>query len=130
MSGKLYSKSQIAALTGKSWNCVTKRLRNLGIEPVETGGHGLYFKKYTEEALEAVKNYEGLRRGPKKSPAKRRSAGKPGTYYRVCVLDFNSGRWFVKAAGLTRKDADALCGEYTAGGEYAVIKPCREEGKK
>lgn len=57
--------------------------------------------------------------------------GKEEVYYRVSVLEFD-GKWYVKKAGLRKREANKVAGLFREQGQKSLVIPCvrtREEQK-
>ena len=55
-------------------------------------------------------------------------SSKPRVFYRISVLDINTGMFFVKKAGLKRVDAELLSADYTRHGIISHVHRC--DGKE
>lgn len=99
--------SEIMEATGWSHNTVSHKMKVLGITPSFRKGRVFY---YSDDAVDRISSYRPM-------------AFRPGTrFYRVCVR--LSGRWLVRRAGLSRRQAEQEVRRFSDDGYVAKMIPC------
>ena len=119
MNEKLYTTNQICGILNVKRNCVDMRAKRLGLKPAMMKDKKTKLFSWTQVCQ--------LRDAARILKSKKIETNAKVTMYRVSVLDENSLRWFVKAAGLEREEADKIVQEYTSQGFIAESRACREE---
>lgn len=111
MSVKLYTANEIAKLAGIGKNAFYERVKKRGVKPAMM--KNLVTALYSEEQKDIL---------VAKVP---RQKALPRVFFRVSVMDEDTMRMFVKAAGLTKERADKIVRDYTEHGIIAEARPCR-----
>lgn len=104
---------EMEAATGITRNAIDKRIKKLGIKPIDKIGLTNF---YSEEDYQKFVNYKTSGVNP---------SGKINVFYAVSVEGEN-GSFYVKHAGISKNKATLLVRSYKNIGKRAYLFPCKK----